>query len=95
MEYGEPVELEKIDVARGIRRYYRLWLRPDLFAQICLTRQWGRIGHNGGQVRTEPFDDAETAQAALERLVIAKKRKGYKVTGAYRTTRAATSVDGT
>ena len=90
---NEPIELQKIDATRCIRRYYRLWLRPDLFAEICLIRQWGRIGHNGGQVRTEPFENIETAQSALERLVAAKKRRGYEVTGAYRTTRARASLD--
>ena len=89
----EPIELEKIDATRRIRRYYRLWLRRDLFTTVCLVRQWGRIGNNGGQMRTEPFEDIETARAALERLVSAKQRRGYEVTGAHRTTRTTTSVD--
>ena len=79
----EPIELEKIDSTCHIRRYYRLWLRRDLFTAVCLVRQWGRIGNNGGQVRTEPFQDIEAAQAALERLVAAKQRKGYRLVDAY------------
>jgi predicted DNA-binding WGR domain protein len=74
----DAVELEKIDPTRGMRRYYRLWLRPDLFAPVCLVREWGRIGHAGGKVRIEPFEDVETAQAALERVAVAKRQKGYQ-----------------
>ena len=79
MASGEPIELEKVDVARGIRRYYRLWLRPDLFAEICLVRHWGRIGQAGGHTRVEPFSDIEGAQAALNRLAAAKQRRGYRL----------------
>ena len=93
MMSDEPIELEKIDATRRIRRYYRLWLRRDLFTTVCLVRQWGRIGNNGGQVRTEPFEDIATAQAALERLMAAKQRRGYEVTSAYETTRPTTSLD--
>ena len=78
--YG-PVELEKIDAEKGIQRYYRLWLRPDLFAEISLVRQWGRIGHAGGQFRIEPFADIKSARATLDRLVASKQRRGYQVVG--------------
>ena len=74
----DRVELEKIDPARSMRRYYSAWLRADLFAQVCLVRQWGRIDHRGGQVRTETYDDIEGARTALNRLVAAKRRKGYQ-----------------
>ena len=93
MEYGQPVELEKIDVTRGIRRYYRLWLRPDLFAEVCLIRQWGRIGQAGGHARVEPFEDVGTARAKLERLVAAKRRRGYQATGICQITEAVTGID--
>ena len=95
MEYGQPVELEKIDVTRGIRRYYRLWLRPDLFAEVCLIRQWGRIGQAGGHARVEPFGDIETAQVALKRLVIAKQRRGYQATGICQITEVVAGINET
>ena len=72
------IELEKVDATRGMRRYYAVWLRSDLFAQVCLVRQWGRIGHRGGQIRTEPYQDIERARTALDRLVAAKRRRGYQ-----------------
>ena len=72
------VELEKVDATRGMRRYYTVWLRSDLFAQICLVRQWGRIGNRGGQMRAEPYASIETARSAMDRLIAAKRRKGYQ-----------------
>ena len=72
------IELEKVDPDLGMRRYYTVWLRSDLFAPVCLVRQWGRIGQRGGQMRTEPYENIDKALAVLERLVAAKRRKGYQ-----------------
>jgi predicted DNA-binding WGR domain protein len=44
---------------------------------VSLIREWGRIGR-AGQLRLDPFDDRQQAEAALLRLVQEKQRKGYR-----------------
>jgi predicted DNA-binding WGR domain protein len=70
-------ELEKIEPAANAFRFYRMALWPDLFGRIALMREWGRIGR-AGQLRLEPYDDRQQAEAALDRVVQQKQRKGYR-----------------
>jgi predicted DNA-binding WGR domain protein len=51
-------------------------IRPDLFGQVCLVREWGRIGRPG-QMRHESFPDGVRAALALDRLASAKRKRGY------------------
>jgi predicted DNA-binding WGR domain protein len=59
-------------------RFYRLELWPDLFGQVCLVREWGRIGRPG-RLRLDPFSDGVCARSARDRLADAKRRRGYQV----------------
>ena len=59
-------------------RFYRLELWPDLFGQVCLVREWGRIGRPG-RLRLDPFSDSTRASSARDRLAGAKRRRGYQV----------------
>lgn len=70
-------ELEKIEPAANAFRFYRAALWDDLFGGVSLMREWGRIGRPG-QLRLEPFDDRQAAEAALDQLVQKKQRKGYR-----------------
>jgi len=70
------VILHRNDPARNMRRFYLLDVQPDLFAQWCLIREWGRTGQ-GGQVRAVPFPTESEARAALDQQRQAKERRGY------------------
>lgn len=69
--------LHRIDPACNAFRFYRLSIWPDLFGGFALAREWGRIGQPG-RLRCDPYDSAEEAGRALEGLVRAKRRKGYR-----------------
>ena len=70
-------ELERVEPAANVFRFYRAALWPDLFGRVSLMREWGRIGRPG-QLRREPYADRQQAEAALARLVQQKQRKGYR-----------------
>ena len=70
-------ELEKIEPAANAFRFYRAALWDDLFGSVSLMREWGRIGRPG-QLRLDPYDDRQQAEAALMKLVQQKQRRGYR-----------------
>ncbi|WP_353959900.1 WGR domain-containing protein [Aquisalimonas lutea] len=85
MDIGSAhVHLVTIDPDAGRWRYYRVYLRPDLFAPVALVREWGRIGHGGGSYRVEPFDSMASAYEAFLDVVRRKMRKGYREAGVSR-----------
>ena len=69
--------LTRIRPERNEWRFYRLELWPDLFGQVCLVREWGRIGRPG-RLRRDPFPDIPRAERARNQLASAKRRRGYK-----------------
>ncbi|WP_281932618.1 WGR domain-containing protein [Methylocystis iwaonis] len=77
------VELQRIDPARNMRRFYRLDIEPDLFGGVLLMKEWGRIGARGRVVALH-FDSQALAATALERQAGRKKRKGYAIIEASR-----------
>jgi predicted DNA-binding WGR domain protein len=70
------ITLTRSDLARNMRRYYRLDMQPDLFGQWCVIREWGRIG-SAGQTRCIPYPSPVAALAAFERQRRVKQRRGY------------------
>lgn len=70
------VELQRIDPARNMRRFYRLELQPELFGGVLLVRQWGRIGARG-RIVADRFESAELAARALAQHTDRKTRRGY------------------
>ena len=72
----QTVRLERRDPARNMARAYQVSLAIDLFGTVLLVRQWGRIGTRG-QALHAGFDTAEAARAARDRLLAAKRRRGY------------------
>jgi predicted DNA-binding WGR domain protein len=71
------VVLHQVDPERRAARYYSLLVEEDLFGNVVLVRQWGRIGTQGRE-RVEAFGDTLAAGAALERMARAKRRRGYR-----------------
>lgn len=77
MEKEDVTHLHRIDPARNMARFYRMSSTPSLFGDICLVREWGRIGRPG-RIRIDLYESAEEAIAAREILSFAKRRRGYR-----------------
>ncbi len=73
---SEPIMLRRIRPEHNERRFYALAVTVDLFGNIVLMRNWGRIGA-GGRQREELHSDVVAAAESLERLVRKKRRRGY------------------
>ena len=72
-----PVILRRIDHERNMARFYRMQMQPTLFGGVTLIREWGRIGQ-AGTCRHDQHDTAEAARLALDSLMAAKRRRGYR-----------------
>ncbi len=75
--FPRTLDLRRIEVARNMRRYYRLSVQRDLFGRACLIREWGRIGARG-QSLIERHEDECKAITSLMRLAAQKQRRGYQ-----------------
>ncbi|APZ55355.1 WGR domain-containing protein [Salipiger abyssi] len=71
------ITLYRVDEDRNMRRFYHLRVERTLFGGWALIREWGRIGSRKGQALEEWFEAAELAEAALQKLESAKRRRGY------------------
>lgn len=71
--------LYRVNLEANVARFYRVGLEgPDLFDQVAVVRQWGRIGSPRGQeLRTYHPTEGEAEEAAA-RVIAAKRRKGYQ-----------------
>ena len=76
-----PVHLRHIDPSRNMRRFYTLAIQPTLFGGASVIRDWGRIGTTGRSM-VETFDSDGDAAIASIRLERAKRRRGYRDSGA-------------
>lgn len=72
--------LVRTDPGSNAFRFYHLALWPDLFGDVSLAREWGRIGQPG-QLRLDRYDSEQAAGRALARLAAAKRRRGYREVG--------------
>lgn len=70
------VLLYRIDRAKNMQRFYRLDIQPDLFGNLCLIREFGRIG-KPGQLRSVPYSIEDKAMGAFRKHRTAKERRGY------------------
>ena len=77
---GASVVLHRICPTQNQRRFYAVSLTADLFGNVLLIRNWGRIG-TGGRVRFELYFGTPEAMTALEKLTRTKHRRGYKSRG--------------
>ena len=58
-------------------RFYRLSVVETLFGEWAMVREWGRIGCPA-RGKDEWFTSSDDAQAALERQLRIKERRGYR-----------------
>ena len=70
--------LRRVDPARNAARFYALMIERDLFGRVVLVRHWGRIGRRGRE-RAEAHPNEGEAGKALDRIVAAKMRRGYRL----------------
>lgn len=77
MQKYDAINLHRIDPARNMARFYRLSATPGLFGDICLVREWGRIGRRG-RTRVDLYARKEDAVAAALTLEQVKRRRGYR-----------------
>jgi predicted DNA-binding WGR domain protein len=86
MSYADGAEclqllvLERVDPAQRMARFYVLSIEPTLFADVSLTRVWGRIGTRGRR-RVGLHLTQGAAQIELEKWLQRKRRRGYAVIG--------------
>ncbi len=72
--------LHRIDPDLNMARFYRVEVSPDLFGAVIVERRWGRIGGTG-QCRAVSYPSIPLAEAAASRLIGAKERRGYRLSG--------------
>lgn len=82
--------VERHDPDRNMARFYALSLEKTLFGQTCLIRRWGRIGTNGRIVQ-HSFDDENDAVDLFLKLLLVRRRRGYRPRSAPRDAEAAPS----
>ncbi len=71
-----PVLLTQMDSSCNMRRFYSVALAISLFGECGLVRQWRRIGTEG-QSRTNWYEESDLVRAALQKVLIQKRRRGY------------------
>jgi len=72
----ETLELRQIDQTKKRPRLYRMTECKDLFGEICLFIEWGRIGRRL-RSRLEPFPNVATRDMRKKELVERRRRHGY------------------
>jgi predicted DNA-binding WGR domain protein len=77
MQNEDVIHLHRIDPARNMARFYRISSTLSLFGDICVVREWGRIGRPG-RMRLDLYEKVEAASAARYALERAKRRRGYR-----------------
>lgn len=77
MPIDDAIHLHRIEPVRNMARYYRISSSSNLFGDVCLVREWGRIGC-AGRIRIDLFDSVRAANAAGEALLRLKRRRGYR-----------------
>jgi predicted DNA-binding WGR domain protein len=70
--------LHRCDPSCNMARYYVLAIKPSLFGNPTLIREWGRIGLPG-QRRVELHKNQSQAVEALETWLQRKRRRGYEL----------------
>ena len=70
------IVLRRIDPQSNAAQFYMLTLERDLFGNVVVTRQWGRVGTAGRQI-TQPYPTMGEAVEAMTVLAAAKRKRGY------------------
>ncbi len=72
----DPVDLERIDPAQNMARFYQLSVQPTLFGEQSVVRCWGRIGTRGRSMMVTYATEGDAVKA-YKALVRSKVAKGY------------------
>ena len=78
-ELGGPsqkIVLTRIRPEKNERRFYAVDISRDMFGEITVSRNWGRIGTSGRQ-RYDPYPNIRAAQQALDVITKSKRKRGY------------------
>ena len=70
------VVLRRIDLESGAARFYSLVVERDLFGQVVLIRNWGRIGTQAREHVERHATEGEAVKA-MDKLAQVKRRRGY------------------
>jgi predicted DNA-binding WGR domain protein len=70
------IRLTKRHHTQNVCRFYLIQVVPGLFGQWGVLREWGRIGQTG-TVRKDWYRDEAQAQAASDKLLSQKLKRGY------------------
>ena len=68
--------LRRADPTRPAAEFYSLIIERDLFGQIRLVRNWGRVGTKGRELVEEYGSEVEAGQA-LEAIAEGLRSRGY------------------
>ncbi len=76
---SQPYHLyvERSDASKNMARYYAMSIEPNLFGDVCLLRNWGRIGTKG-QMMVHHFRREEEAVLLFLDLLKRKRARGYR-----------------
>ena len=74
------IRLTKKHQVQNIFRFYLIQVVPGLFGQWGVLREWGRIGQPG-TVRKDWYESETQAQAASDKLLSQKLKRGYSQEG--------------
>lgn len=77
--FPDSLRFERIDPDENMYRFYRMRLQPDLFGQVSLIREWGRIGTSGRNM-VECFANIGEATDAMLAIREVKEGRGYQRT---------------
>lgn len=69
--------LHRIDPDANMERFYCIDLAPTLFGEVTVLRRWGRMGTRG-RMHIETWPSAAEAEAAANRTLRQKSRRGYR-----------------
>lgn len=70
-----PITLYRVNASKDMFRFYRLDIQPDLFGNLCLLVEWGRIG-GSGRIRIISYQTEDEAQLAFHKQRKIKERRG-------------------
>lgn len=69
--------LHRINPEANMARFYSINVAPTLFGECSVLRCWGRIGTRG-RTSVETWPTAGEAEAAADRTLRQKSRRGYR-----------------
>lgn len=87
MPYARPttttLRLEARDPSRNIARRYSINISRDLFGELVVELEWGRIG-SAGQRRSYAFPNSEDAERFFNRVIANRARAPRRIGVSYR-----------